>query len=85
MADPALVIDFADRFEAIAADGFEGKPYEADLADLVRRVKAQPDLAPNVAHALSIMIGFIEDGDKPGRFASKVAILREAVALLRRG
>ncbi len=82
--DPALVIAFANRFEAIAADGFEGKPYEAALADLARTVKAHPvpGLAPQVAHALGIMIGFIEDGDKAKRFGPKVAILREAIGLL---
>ena len=79
---PELVIEYANRFEAIAADGFEGKPYEADLADLARRVKAQPGLAARVAHALGIMIGFIEDSDKARRFAPKVAILREAIHLL---
>ncbi len=41
MADPALVIDYANRFEAIAADGFEGKPYDAavlprDVRQIVR-------------------------------------------------
>lgn len=83
MTDSGLVIEYANRFEAIAADGFEGKPYEADLADLARRVKAQPGLAAGVAHALGIMIGFIEDGDKARRFAPKVAILREAVERLK--
>lgn len=83
-ADPALVIEHANRFEAIAADGFEGKPYEADLAGLVARVRTHParDLAPKVAHALGIMIGFIEDGDTAKRFAPKTAILREAIARL---
>lgn len=80
-ADPALVIEHANRFEAIAADGFEGKPYESALADLAQRVRAHParDLAPKVARALGIMIGFIEDGDKAKRFGPKVAILREAI------
>ncbi|WP_448203677.1 hypothetical protein [Azospirillum sp. sgz302134] len=82
--DTALVIEYANRFEAIAADGFEGNPYEDDLSALARHVKAHaaPDLAPKVAHALGIMIGFIEDGDPANRFAPKVAILREAVTRL---
>ncbi|WP_245986411.1 hypothetical protein [Azospirillum thermophilum] len=79
----ASVLDLANRFEAIAADGFEGKPYDAALADLVRRIKADPALAAQVAHAVGIMIGMIEDSDPSGRFAYKTAILREAVAQLR--
>ncbi len=83
-ADPALVIEHANRFEAVAADGFEGRPYQSDLDQLVERVRAHPvpDLAPKVAHALGIMIGFIEDSDPAGRFAPKVAILRAAVRKL---
>ncbi|MBP2294014.1 hypothetical protein [Azospirillum rugosum] len=85
-ADPALVIEHANRFEAIAADGFEGRPYQPDLDRLAERVRTHPvrDLAPKVAHALGIMIGFIEDGDPAGRFAPKVAILREAIGKLDR-
>lgn len=83
-SSPALVIEHANRFEAVAADGFEGKPYESDLDRLAERVRAHPapDLAPKVAHALGIMIGFIEDRDPAGRFAPKVAILREAIRKL---
>ncbi len=85
MADPALVIDHANRFEAVATDGFEGRPYRAALGALADRVKADPagTLAPAVARALCIMATLIEEGDRNGRFAAKVAILREAAALLR--
>lgn len=80
--DQAAILDLANRFEAIAADGFEGKPYRDDLAALARRVRARPGTAPRVAHALGVMIGLIGEGDPAGRFAPKTAILREAVALL---
>lgn len=83
--DSAAVIGFANRFEAIAANGFEGSPYRAALDELARRVKAdpRPGLAAEVARAVGIMIGLIEDGDPAGRFAAKTAILREAVQALR--
>lgn len=81
--DPAVVIDVANRFEAIATDGFEGKPYEAALKALAGRIKATPGLAPAVAHAVGVMAGLIEDSDPQRRFPAKVAILREAVELLR--
>jgi hypothetical protein len=82
--DPAAIIGFANRFEAIAADGFEGAPYEAALDGLARRVRAdpRPGLAAEVARAVGIMIELIEDGDPAGRFARKTAILREAVQAL---
>lgn len=83
ISDPAIVIDFANRFEAIATDGFEGKPYKAALADLAGRVKATPGLALAVAHAVDIMAGLIEDTDPQRRFPAKVAILREAAERLR--
>jgi hypothetical protein len=85
MAEPALIIDFANRFEAVATDGFEGRPYAAALAELVRRVKTHgvPDLAPRVAHALGIMAAMIGESDPAGRFIPKIAILQEAAALLR--
>lgn len=82
MTDHALVIEQANRFEAIAAEGFEGRPYRDALAHLAHHVKAQPELAPQVTHALRVMIGFIEESDRAKRFGPKVAILREAVGLL---
>ncbi|CAO3415989.1 hypothetical protein [Azospirillum doebereinerae] len=84
-AGNADILDLANRFEAIAADGFEGKPYQDALADLARRVRAQPETAPRVAHALGIMIRLIGESDPTGRFATKTAILDEAVALLAEG
>jgi len=81
----AGILDLANRFEAIAADGFEGKPYRDALADLARRVRGQPGVAPRVAHALGIMIRLIGESDPTGRFAAKTAILDEAVALLAEG
>ena len=85
MAEPALIIDFANRFEAIATDGFEGRPYTSALAELVRRVKthAAPGLALGVAHALGVMAEMIGESDPAGRFGPKIAILREAAALLK--
>ncbi|WP_200775275.1 hypothetical protein, partial [Azospirillum argentinense] len=61
--DHSLVIEHANRFEAIAAEGFEGRPYRDALAHSAQHVTAHPDLAPRVAHALRMMIGFIEDSD----------------------
>lgn len=81
-ASHAQVIEYANRFEAIAAEGFEGRPYRDALAHLVHHVKAHQDLAPRVAHALRVMIGFIEESDRAKRFGPKVEILREAVGLL---
>ena len=85
MAEPALIIDQANRFEAIATEGFEGRPYAEALAGLTRRVRAHPapGLPAEVARALGIMCAMIEDTDPEGRFAPKVAILREAEELLR--
>ncbi len=82
MSDNRDILDFANRFEAIAADGFEGRPYRPALAELARRVRAQPGVAPQVAHALRVMIGLIGESAPDGRFASKIAILREAADLL---
>lgn len=78
------VIGFANRFEAIAADGFEGARYRAALEDLARRVKSdpRPELAAAVARAVAIMIDLIEESDPERRFARKTAILREAVQAL---
>lgn len=80
--DTRAILDLANQFEAIAADGFEGRPYRDDLTALAQRVTAQPGLAPRVAHALGIMIGLIGESDRSGRFAAKIAILREGAALL---
>ncbi|MFD1626558.1 hypothetical protein [Azospirillum griseum] len=80
--DIRAVLDLANRFEAIAADGFEGRPYRAALAALAQQVTAQPGMAPRVAHALGIMINLIGESDPAGRFAAKIAILREGVGLL---
>lgn len=79
------ILDFANHFEAIAADGFEGNPYEAALADLARRVRLLPGVAPRVAHALGVMVNLIDDSDPSGRFAPKTAILREAIRNLEQG
>ncbi|WP_207455891.1 hypothetical protein [Azospirillum sp. SYSU D00513] len=85
MAEPALIIDHANRFEAIATDGFEGRPYAEALADLARRVRAHPapGLPGEVARALGILCAMIEESAPDGRFARKVAILREAAERLR--
>ncbi|NUB15364.1 hypothetical protein GAY28_23855, partial [Azospirillum brasilense] len=80
--DHSLVIEHANRFEAIAAEGFEGHPYRDALAHLAQHVTAHPDLAPRVAHALRMLIGFIEDSGPVKRFGPKVEILRDAVGLL---
>ncbi len=80
--DNRAILDLANRFEAVAAQGFAGEPYGEALVALARRVRAQPGVAPRVAHALGIMIGLIGEGDPSGRFAVKTAILREAVGLL---
>ncbi|MBP2301473.1 hypothetical protein [Azospirillum picis] len=82
MTDNRDILDLANRFEAIAADGFEGRPYRPALADLARRTRSRPEVARQVAHALGIMIGLIGDSDPAGRFAVKTAILREAVEML---
>jgi hypothetical protein len=83
--DNRAILDLANRFEAIAAQGFDGEPYEDALGALVRRVRTQPGLAPAVAHVLGIMIDLIGESDPAGRFAVKTAILREAVGRLRAG
>ncbi|MGF7178328.1 hypothetical protein [Azospirillum doebereinerae] len=78
----AAILDLANRFEAIAADGFEGKPYRDALAALAGRVRARAGVAPRVAHALGIMIRLIGESDPTSRFAAKTAILDEAIAML---
>jgi hypothetical protein len=85
--DIALVIQQANRFEAIAADGFDGKPYRAALEAQAAALKAMEpvELAPRVAHALGVMIDMIKESDPANRFARKTAILREAVELLKDG
>ncbi|PWC69614.1 hypothetical protein TSH7_00290 [Azospirillum sp. TSH7] len=82
MSDNREILDLANRFESIATDGFEGRPYRPALSDLATRVRERPGMAPRVAHALGIMIQLIGESDPEGRFAAKIVILREAVGLL---
>lgn len=82
MSDNREILDLANRFEAIATDGFEGRPYRPALAALATRVREQPGMAPRVAHALGIMIQLIGESDPEGRFATKLAILRDAMGML---
>lgn len=74
-------LSLANRFEAIAADALDGGAYEAALDALIAEVRAGA-LASQVRDAVGLMAGWIEDGDKAGRFALKVAILRDAAARL---
>ncbi|PWC31022.1 hypothetical protein [Azospirillum sp. TSO35-2] len=85
MTDNRDILDLANRFESIATDGFEGRPYRPALDELARGLRAQAGVAPRVAHALGVMIRLIGESDPQGRFAAKTAILREAVALLGEG
>lgn len=80
----ATVIAYANRFEAVAADGWEGKPHAAALKALVHEVSghAGPGLTGKVADALRLMARLIEETDPTGRFPAKVAILRDAAARL---
>lgn len=78
----ARILALANRFEAIAAEGFEGRPYEQDLAELVRQLRGEAGTAPRVAHALTLMVSLIRDSDPAGRFAAKIAILEDAVVRL---
>jgi hypothetical protein len=82
MDDHLTVIRHANRFEAIATDGFEGRAYTDRLEALALDLRRQGTLASGVATALSIMIDAIEESDPAGRFVRKVAILREAVGRL---
>jgi hypothetical protein len=82
MNDNRETLDLANRFESIATDGFEGRPYRTALAGLARHVRGHAGLAPQVAHALGVMIRLIGESDPEGRFAAKIAILQEAVELL---
>ncbi|CAO3418498.1 hypothetical protein [Azospirillum endophyticum] len=82
MSDNREILDLANRFEAIATDGFEGRPYRPALAELAGRIRERPGMAPRVAHALGVMIQLIGESDPDGRFAAKIAILREAVGRL---
>lgn len=82
MADERLVIDYANRFEAIAAAGFEGEPWRERLVVLVAEVRGRGMLAPRVAAALDIMIDAIRRSDPAGRFERKIAMLREATVAL---
>lgn len=79
LSPAALAI--ANRFEAVAADAMDGVPYEAAIDTLVREVQAGT-LAGDVRDALLLMAGWIEESDDRGRFAVKVAILRDAAARL---
>lgn len=76
------IITYANRFEAVAADGFEGAPYIDDLRDLAEEVRASGGLVQEVANALGIMTDAIRKSDPAGRFAAKIAILDEAILLL---
>lgn len=82
MADERQVIDYANRFEAVAADGFEGEPYRDRLDALAAEVRGRGMLAPRVAAALDIMTDAIRRSDPAGRFERKIAILKEAAANL---
>lgn len=42
MSDNREILDLANRFESIATDGFEGRPYRPALADLATRVRERP-------------------------------------------
>ncbi|MCW2245686.1 hypothetical protein M2352_001277 [Azospirillum fermentarium] len=74
-------LSIANRFEAVAADAMDGAPYEGAVDALVREVQAGT-LAGDVRDALRLMAGWIEDSDDSGRFAVKVAILRDAASRL---
>lgn len=79
--DTALIIQFANRFEAIATDGFEGQDIEhsrnALIHELTHRGTLEAGLLPAVAHAVGLLAGFIEDSDPGRRFEHKIAILRD--------
>lgn len=81
-SDTVRAIRYANRFEAIAADGYEGRPYRDRLLALAAEVRGRGALAGLVATALAIMVEAIEDGDPAGRFAPKITILREAVGAI---
>ncbi|MGQ9364830.1 hypothetical protein [Azospirillum sp. ST 5-10] len=81
MTDPA-VLHAANRFEAVAAAALDGVPHDADLRRLVAETRARgPAFTGQVAHALTMMIGWIAEDDAV-RFAPKIAILNEAVVAL---
>lgn len=82
MDSNARILALANRFEALAAEGFDGNPYEEALAGLVGHVRAEAGTAPRVAHALGIMVRLIRESDPAGRFARKIAILEEAISRL---
>ena len=79
--ETALIIEFANRFEAIATDGFEGKEIDqsrdALIHELTHRAKVEIGLIPAVAHAVGLLARFITDSDPKGRFTEKVAILKD--------
>jgi len=79
LSPAALAI--ANRFEAVAADAMDGMPHEDAVAALLEEVKAGP-LAGDVRDALLLMAGWIEESDEAGRFALKVAVLRDAAGKL---
>lgn len=80
--DPSIIIRFANRFEAVAAEAMDGADHVAAVAALAREIRGTPGLSSAVANALRIMTEAIGASDPAGRFAAKVAILREARDLL---
>jgi len=80
--DPSVVIRFANRFEAVAAEAMDGVDHIAAVAALAREIRETPGLPSAVANALRIMMEAIGASDPAGRFTAKVAILREARDLL---
>lgn len=81
-ADLPIVLDLANRFEAIAAAGFAGEPHRDRLTALIRETRARPTIAAGVATALRLMNEAILDSDPDRRFAAKIAILEDAAAAL---
>lgn len=76
--DPSVVIRFANRFEAVAAEALGDEGHLAPVGALVGEARAEPGLAEGVAFALGIMIDAIGQSDPTGRFALKIRVLTEA-------
>lgn len=80
--DIQVVVRYANRFEAVAAEAMEGRDHVARIAALARETRGTPGLAIEVANALRIMVEAISTSDPSGRFVAKTAVLREAREVL---
>jgi len=80
--DPSVVIRYANRFEAVAAEAMDGVDHIAPVAALAREIRETPGLPAAVANALRIMEEAIVASDPSGRFMVKIEVLREARGIL---